>query len=105
MTDKSLAVMVVCIRAVSCAVLLALFAGIIYGSVAFWYYSQSWRAEMTAKAYATMTINNAKADREAELIKNGQLSFCTISYNGCDDSSCGMGTDCLSPDGTSEVAK
>lgn len=97
MTDKSGVAIVVCIRMVVCVVLVAIVAVIVYGAISFGYYSQSWRSEMTARAYTTTTINNAKADREAELIKSGELPFCTISYDGCDSKSCGDGTDCLSP--------
>ena len=83
MNDKTLALLVGCIRGLVCVLLLTLIGAVIYGGIAFGYYSQSWRSEMTSKAYATTTINNAKADREAELIKSGQLPFCAVSYDGC----------------------
>ncbi|WP_318491859.1 hypothetical protein [Photobacterium leiognathi] len=81
---KSETAIIVTLRAVIIAIMLFFIALLVYICTAIHYETLSWYATKESNAYSTSVLIKARADREAQLIKDGQLPFCLTPYDGCD---------------------
>lgn len=77
-------ILVISIRGFLTLIVITLCALVLYCYSLFYYQTLNWRSNKQAIAYTTKIITEAKAEREADLIKQGLLPFCTTNnYDGC----------------------